>query len=600
MYKIFMLQYVNSNTHGHTLSYDPLIIYDDENSNPSQKLISPVLTLEDNTAGSLTFTMTEENVGYSLIRVLRSTLIVKRKIINPEPLGEEYETIWEGRVISESRDFYNQKTITCEGALAYLNDVYLLGWDILELHKNAIEHCPEYVSAQFKIIFELLLKNFNEPISGICYPQDSRPVGYTHNRHYDRRIFINKDDISEYLGDKELDFSSECESILSYIGKSILERFGGHVRVVKRAPTNGEGSEDMIPDPTDIPQTGINKALCFEYVEEYYTNGIAEFTTNAYSKGDHVIYNGGVYRFIQDHEAGADFDISEVEQVKGVKVCKIEFAKNLIDLTRDYDGTDVCTAVLVTGGPNGYFDPERKVYFTVHDDYPSLNPSEQQNNHWYRGNDSIATMTNHNFRANVNGFPIANAQFPLRFENDPDNFYFRISYIFNREAAFKYGLVAQHIDSNYRIVLHGDDEESYSLDFSGQKKIYEEGIEFLKMHNIDNYSIEVTALDFNFVDHNVDFANIGDLMYVDSEVHGMDESLYFILTKLVIPLDSPESTIFTLNKNVTKSASSIVGGESRYRRHDVGQFIEWTRTGPEDPDPDTPIPEPDPEPESEE
>ena len=49
-----------------------------------------------------------------------------------------------------------------------------------------------------------------------------------------------------------------------------------------------------------------------------------------------------------------------------------------------------------------------------------------------------------------------------------------------------------------------------------------------------------------------------DIFYVDSQIHGLDDSLYFILTKMTIPLDSPESTTFTLNRTVNKDLSTFI------------------------------------------
>ena len=83
MYRIFMLEYDQvSNT---LIDGFPILIYDDENFDTTQKLISPVLTLEDSRAGSLTFIMPVENVGYSKVSALKSTLVVKRRVINPSP-----------------------------------------------------------------------------------------------------------------------------------------------------------------------------------------------------------------------------------------------------------------------------------------------------------------------------------------------------------------------------------------------------------------------------------------------------------------------------------------------------------------------------------
>jgi len=76
------------------------------------KVVNPKLTMSDNAAGSLTFTMPPENAGYSSLARLSSEIVVKRDDVE----------IWSGRVINEEKDFWNQRHITCEGELGYLND----------------------------------------------------------------------------------------------------------------------------------------------------------------------------------------------------------------------------------------------------------------------------------------------------------------------------------------------------------------------------------------------------------------------------------------------------------------------------------------------
>lgn len=78
-------------------------------------LIDPELTMEDNSAGKLTFSLTKNSVGYSLIQRMSTTIFFCS--------GEDI--LWEGRVIVEdSDDFDTTKSYTVEGALSYLNDTH--------------------------------------------------------------------------------------------------------------------------------------------------------------------------------------------------------------------------------------------------------------------------------------------------------------------------------------------------------------------------------------------------------------------------------------------------------------------------------------------
>lgn len=78
------------------------------------KVLNPKLTLTDNAAGSLDITVPPGNSGYDRIERMSSELVVKREDVE----------IWSGRVITEKGDFWNQRTLTCEGELAYLNDTH--------------------------------------------------------------------------------------------------------------------------------------------------------------------------------------------------------------------------------------------------------------------------------------------------------------------------------------------------------------------------------------------------------------------------------------------------------------------------------------------
>lgn len=75
-------------------------------------LIDPVLTLEANKAGSFTFTMPPRHAFYDRVQLRQSTVQVYQ--------GDDL--IFEGVPVQESTDFWNRKTIDCDGELAYLND----------------------------------------------------------------------------------------------------------------------------------------------------------------------------------------------------------------------------------------------------------------------------------------------------------------------------------------------------------------------------------------------------------------------------------------------------------------------------------------------
>ena len=77
-------------------------------------LINPVVTLEENKAGSFSFKIPPKHPYYDLIQ--------RRKSIVQVFQDDEEEPIFSGMCIEITNDFYKQKQIYCEGELAYFND----------------------------------------------------------------------------------------------------------------------------------------------------------------------------------------------------------------------------------------------------------------------------------------------------------------------------------------------------------------------------------------------------------------------------------------------------------------------------------------------
>ena len=75
-------------------------------------ILNPKLKLQANTAGTLTFTILPDHPYYDKINDRQSMFDV---YLNDE-------LIFEGTPVSQSTDFYNRKTVECEGELTWLND----------------------------------------------------------------------------------------------------------------------------------------------------------------------------------------------------------------------------------------------------------------------------------------------------------------------------------------------------------------------------------------------------------------------------------------------------------------------------------------------
>lgn len=92
-----------------------ICIYNSASTAIDKKAISPVLELSANTSGTLTMSLPIVNAGYGLDR--------KTTTIRVYQYGNE---LWEGRILREEYDFWNNRELTCEGELSYLHDSIVL------------------------------------------------------------------------------------------------------------------------------------------------------------------------------------------------------------------------------------------------------------------------------------------------------------------------------------------------------------------------------------------------------------------------------------------------------------------------------------------
>lgn len=91
---------------------EKVCIYDPGSEDDTKILLDPVLTREDNKAGSFEATVPLGNIANSALQKLKAIVEVE----------QDGETLWQGRVMSHDMDFYLNQKIYCEGELAYLND----------------------------------------------------------------------------------------------------------------------------------------------------------------------------------------------------------------------------------------------------------------------------------------------------------------------------------------------------------------------------------------------------------------------------------------------------------------------------------------------
>ena len=128
-------------------------------------IANPKLTIELNKAGSFVFDIPEGNPRYSELRRMKSIITVK----------EDFDEIWRGRILTDEKDFYNTKSVTCEGELAFMNDILYpphdyskKGIKMGEYFQKLMKHYAEECSEERKIECGLVTGRFADVL---IYPK---------------------------------------------------------------------------------------------------------------------------------------------------------------------------------------------------------------------------------------------------------------------------------------------------------------------------------------------------------------------------------------------------------------------------------------------
>lgn len=112
-----------------------------------RKLINPKLILESNKTGNLTFSIPATHPEYSKVITLKSVIRVFKDGVK----------LFEGRALSNTKDFYKTGIISCEGELAYLLDSIQRPYEVhdysvtqylqmlIDNHNASVEQNKEFV-----------------------------------------------------------------------------------------------------------------------------------------------------------------------------------------------------------------------------------------------------------------------------------------------------------------------------------------------------------------------------------------------------------------------------------------------------------------------
>ncbi len=160
---------------------DGVCIYNDVFALDNMKVINPKLVLEDNSAGSLTMSLPPTNLAYDSILRLATDISVQKN----------GEAIWAGRVISEDKDFWNNRTLKCEGELAFFNDSTQPPAEYSELTIRG------YLESLIAVHNSKVKANRRFELGAVTVYDDSFPTFYTNN---EKTITLLNDLVKKYGG----------------------------------------------------------------------------------------------------------------------------------------------------------------------------------------------------------------------------------------------------------------------------------------------------------------------------------------------------------------------------------------------------------------
>lgn len=114
------------------ITCDEHILYDVRDD--EYMLHNPVLHLNANSAGTLSFTIYDTHPHSNDLKKMRSVIRVNK----------DGRTIWKGRIVNDRKNFYGDRVIRCEGKLAFFNDSIMRAFEFngtpAQFFRDAIEN----------------------------------------------------------------------------------------------------------------------------------------------------------------------------------------------------------------------------------------------------------------------------------------------------------------------------------------------------------------------------------------------------------------------------------------------------------------------------
>lgn len=331
-------------------------------------LIDPKLTLEVNKAGSFEFKMPPNHPQYNLPVKMRSVIQVFQDDVE----------IFSGRPIEQKTDFYNRKFISCEGQLAYLND--------------SIQRPAEYHDKTVRGYLETLIENHNRQVKEVkvALKFNEQCAGESENWDY-LSIFYLKDGITyaalnrvraNSLAGQTVVLPSNDFYVYWHTDSSVNSFYGFSIDSIEL--TNAialPGTVATLPKYTAVEAAAItdiqsahtpylnNSNLLWHYVyplsADYFSSkmfkvGIVTVKDNNDSLYRYTNYNSTLQEIKEDliddlggyiriRNVNGHHYIDYIEEYDNTNNQTIQFGENLLDFSRNFDWTELVTAIIPLG-----------------------------------------------------------------------------------------------------------------------------------------------------------------------------------------------------------------------------------------------------------
>lgn len=264
-------------------------------------LISPIVKIGENTAGSFEFSILPKHPHYEEVNELTSVITAY----------DGDEEIFCGRVVEITKDLYNRKKVICEGELAYFND--------------SIQRPARYQGLTVRGYLETLVNIHNQQVKNQGIDKTFKVGAVT--------VQDKNDYVYKY---------TNWESTLEVIKTDLLKTYGGYLRIRKE---NGVRYLDYLADypntNTQVIEFGSN---LLNFTHDMVASDIVTAVIPLGARLEDVTEVEGLdaYLTIKDVNGGVDYVYSQ-EAVKSygwifktVKWDDVHVADNLLRKGKEY------------------------------------------------------------------------------------------------------------------------------------------------------------------------------------------------------------------------------------------------------------------------